>query len=436
MSSPSQPSVRPRILLAALALTALAVAGCRDQGLDNRPPADSGVVEPTTCARREDCAGRGICVGGVCEAVVTCMSDDQCSATGKICHRTRGYCVQCDGRDGQCAAGQTCQSDFTCVAISARDGGVGDAGSCSGTCMDRSQCSSGLVCSAGACCPPPARCTSPEQCPASRPLCNGATGECFGSDSCTGDPDCADEPGCANGACTCNRPAGSNTGTCEVRADACANDTDCRSNGNYVGKFCALTERPRACLDAPNCASDADCASRGLVCDLAFGSPSNGRCVNGTPCPNGNECAATQTCQGGVCVAKNCLNTAGFCSATETCDTTTGRCVPSMSGSCTANTDCMAGYYCDLAQNVCAVGCRDSTDCAGGVCNAQNRCENAAGGTCGMCNTDAECPGGTTCREAIPGLGSKRCYEACSSGDPCTNANSSCVIRWCSCLGV
>lgn len=424
-------------VLALLVFAAGALASCRDQPADFGPIGADATTNPTLCTRREDCGGRGICVSGVCEAVTPCQMDDQCAASGKICHQTRGYCVECDGRAGQCAAGQTCQFDFTCVDLTARDGGVGDGGSCSGNCTDRTMCGADQVCSNGACCPPPPRCTSPEQCPSTRPLCNGATGECFGGDSCTSDPDCASRPGCTGNRCFCDIPMGMATGDCRQRPDECASDTDCRDMaGMYNGRFCSLGSSPRVCAPAPNCTGDADCAGAGLVCDQTPGSPSNGRCVNGTPCPMGNECSATQACVGGVCVAKNCVNTPNFCPMGQTCNPQTGACMQGMS-SCQRDTDCAAGNYCDTAINACAPGCRDSSDCGGNVCNAQHRCEGGGmGAHCDPCTTDADCPAGTSCH-TNPFTQQMRCQENCLATMTCTvDSNAACVIVWCSCLGI
>lgn len=424
-------------------LFALAAAhACRDQ-----PPAfnngneDAGNgVDPTPCSRREDCGGLGICVGGVCEAVQPCQSDDQCTAEGKVCHTTRGYCVQCDGRHaGECPIGQTCQFDFTCVAIGGgNDGGTTDAGSCSGACGDRTMCGADQVCRNGSCCAPPPRCVSPNDCPSTRPECNGATGECFGGDSCTRDDDCENKPGCAGGACHCDAPAAGQPGECRARPDACQNDQECYAGGMYDGKFCSLMQSPRLCLAAPSCTTDTECANAGLVCDLTMGSPSYQRCINGTPCPNGNECnPTTQLCSGGMCVAKNCLNTPGFCDAqTELCDQTTGACTPMQSSNCTDNSQCQAGFWCNTAQNRCEPGCRDSTECSGGVCNASHRCEQPTGSVCGACASNADCPAGTECRENTF-TGAMLCYESCNAftGQGCTlNPSAMCIILRCACI--
>lgn len=427
--------ISPSTLVLAAALLATA---CRDQppSFGNRD-ATAG-ADVTTCSRREDCGGLGICVNGLCEAVTPCQNDNECTAQGKVCHSTRGYCVECDGRHaGECQQGYTCQFDFTCAPLGGpSDGGVSDAGQCSGQCADRTECGAGLVCRNNSCCPPPARCQSINDCPANRPECNGATGECFGGDSCTNDNECANKPGCEGGACFCDQPGAGQPGECRARPDECQNDQDCYANGMYDGKFCSVQASPRLCLPAPNCTSDAQCSSSGLVCDLNAGSPSNGRCVNGTPCPNGNECnPTTQVCTGGVCAAKNCINTPNFCMANETCDQATGACVPVQMGNCTTDTQCQSGFYCNTTTNMCTAGCRDSSECSGGVCDANHRCVQPTGSVCGPCTTNNDCPMGTEClmhsfrQEML-------CYERCNAfqGVDCMiNPMAACFITRCAC---
>jgi hypothetical protein len=418
-------AVRTRAPL--LLLLALAAVSCRDvqNAGGNTTRADAGRTEQRTCTQTSECGGEGICIAGVCQQVTSCTADRDCAGEGKVCHSQRFYCVACDGRSGQCPSGKTCQFDFTCVDINSGGPDAGTNDSCSGTCSDRGQCSPDQVCRGGACCAPPSRCRSPADCPSNAPECNGATGQCFGGQGCFDDGDCADRAGCAGGACFCDIGAAP-PGTCRIRPDACQSDRDCFENGAYAGKFCALDSSPRQCLNAPGCTSDADCAAVGLVCDTSAGSPSQNKCVNGTPCPNGNECGANQVCVGQVCVGRNCQNTPTLCQAGETCDPATLRCVPAQGGNCTSDAQCPQGTFCDGMR--CAPGCRSNADCNGGVCNAQNQCENAPGGLCGPCMSNSDCPTGTIC-----GRLSGRCVELCASGTCMMNPAAQCTILFCSC---
>ncbi len=409
---------------------ALAGSGCRGQGGVPFVPKNDAGTETILCSTTTDCGGQGICVAGICQQVRSCQTDDECADDGKVCHSNRFYCVECDGMHaGECPANYTCQFDFTCVMV----GGSPDAGTnaCSGSCTDRSECGTDNVCKNNSCCPPPARCLSPADCPVSAPECNGATGECFGGDGCFADNDCNDQPGCAGGVCKCDIPQ-TPPGTCRLRQDECQSDEDCKMNGAYVGMFCSINTPPKRCLPAPNCTSDTQCQNDGLVCDLAPGSESNGKCVNGSPCtPGGGECnASTQTCVNNVCVAKNCNNTPALCTAGQTCDPGSGQCV---SSACTGDTDCQGGFWCNTAMSppMCEVGCRDNSECNGGVCDASHRCQGTMNGLCGGCTDDTQCPAGARCVDAT-GL----CHETCSTitGQMCSDPNRQCIFGNCSCL--
>ena len=420
---------RLHLIVALIAATAFA---CDRGGKAGMPgPTDSGVVEQIACTMNSDCPPANLCSDGFCEPVIGCNVDDDCAAVGKVCHSTRGFCVECDGKhENECPMGQTCQFDFTCVGAGGSDGGVGDASTCSGTCSTRDDCDTGLVCSGNSCCPPPARCVTADDCPANSPECNAATGLCFGGDSCLSDQDCVDKPGCPGSLCACDQVSAGQPGTCRPRSDECQSDQDCLNMGAYDGKYCAVRAQPKTCLEAPTCTEEIDCAQFLLVCDQMMGSASQGRCVNGAACPMGNECPANQTCQDGQCVGQNCINTPNLCGMGENCNTQTGRCEMGGNTSCTDNSDCPQGQYCNTSANVCLPGCRDNSDCPmGAICDANNQCVQQPGGYCGPCQTDADCPGGLSC-----GLISQQCKQRCQSASDCTfDPSASCTFFFCSC---
>ncbi|MEQ9499645.1 MAG: hypothetical protein RIT81_22350 [Deltaproteobacteria bacterium] len=414
-------------MLGALALG----SACRDQGgvpVDRRDAGTSAL----TCMTTTDCGGTGVCVAGLCQQVTSCNEDSECAADNKVCHNSRFFCVDCDGREGQCDTGFRCQFDFTCAEVTTS---TMSERNCMSSCTDRSMCNPDQVCDAamGQCCDPPRRCRSPADCPTSQPECNGANGSCFGGDGCFDDNECEQQPGCAGGLCECEI-VGGGSGTCVMRGAECANDMDCFDNGTYDGKYCTLAMPPPRCIEAPMCTDSVACSRLGLVCDMTQGSPSFGRCKNGDPCPMGNECGANQVCANGVCVGENCSNNPALCGQNEMCDGVSLTCVPVQGGTCTVDTDCQAGYYCETSISECRVGCRDNSECGSGICNAMHQCEQPAGGLCGACATDADCPAGASCKDIT---GQMKCYEDCNTftGQDCMiDPSATCFITVCSCL--
>jgi hypothetical protein len=380
-----------------------------------------------SCMENTDCPPANLCENGFCSPVISCNADEDCAAVGKVCHSTRGFCVQCDGKhENECPQGQTCQFDFTCVSIGGADAGTGPE--CQGACTTRDECMDTLVCNGGSCCPPPSRCTKNEDCPTSKPDCNVASGFCFGGDSCNSDVDCVGKPGCPGSTCECDLTT--QPGICHPREDECQNDQDCFVMNTYDGKYCDLRQTPKLCLESRQCMDDIDCSFLYLVCDQRMGEASENRCINGMACPMGSECPPTQTCLDGSCVGQNCVNTPTLCAAMETCNTQTGRCESGGSTSCGVDTDCPQGQYCNTTSMACLAGCRDNSECPmGAICDASHRCVQSAGGLCGPCMDTADCPAGTIC-----GLFSMLCVERCASGSCTLNPQAMCnMFGFCDC---
>lgn len=370
-------------------------------------------------------------MSGICQGTASCQDDAYCAGGGgDVCHQQRFFCVECDGRPGQCPAGMGCQFDFTCAAV----GGNPAADVCEGSCADRSACAEDQVCLDGQCCAPPRRCRSVEDCPRSTPECNGATGQCFGGDGCFSDPECKEQTGCAGGQCQCDLAQGA-PGSCRLRPDECAADSDCWQGGAFAQKVCVTQRSPRLCADAPTCGSDADCRAEGWVCDLESASPSFGFCQNGTPCtPDGAECVGDAVCDNGVCRPPNCLNTPSLCAADEICDTLTGSCMPRQGGACAVDGDCAAGFYCNATVGICEVGCRENSECDPGICNALHQCEYPVGQFCGPCTINADCPASSDCVD-VPLVG-QICLEQCLPfiNIGCSDPTQECVLAYCNCF--
>jgi hypothetical protein len=455
--APSKLTPRARLAAALLSL-ATGTAGC--QGESATFPGQGGhdagptMTKPTSCLSNADCKNSGICTGGFCTAVTVCGMDSQCPH-GQICG-SHGYCVQCDvNHANACPMGQTCQFDYTCVNAGPADSGVpiidggpdgsvapgmdgsvapGNDAAVAMSCATRDDCPNDTVCTMSACVPPPARCMTPDDCPKNRPSCDGLNGVCFGGSSCLSDMDCANNPTCGNGACMCMMPGPGQPGTCVARPDECQSDADCLVNGTYNGRYCTVTLSPKRCLMAPTCTTDAQCAASALVCDTTMGSMSFDHCKNGTPCPTGTECTSAQICVNDLCVSKDCNNTPMLCAPSQMCEAN-GMCVDTMGSSCTSDAMCVAGQYCNTSVGACQTGCRDNSECMGGICNAAHTCQAPAGMFCGPCSTNADCPAGSNCTMNLF-TGQNLCYETCSmtGGSSCSRSSAQCLFGVCTCV--
>lgn len=140
------------------------------------------------------------------------------------------------------------------------------------------------------------------------------------------------------------------------------------------------------------CEANWECA-RGQMCH-------EGKCIPDTTpwCDSKRNCNTGEICQGGVCQAEG--------------------------AECTSDDACAIGRVCTAG--VCEAGCRSNADCGGGtVCREQaasaqgDDASQPAKLTCGACNSDLQCPSDFTCHEGAcikPELGQCQGYAA---GRPC-----------------
>ncbi len=65
---------------------------------------------------------------------------------------------------------------------------------------------------------------------------------------------------------------------------------------------------------------------------------------------------------------------------------------PATGGTCSGNTQCPTGQFCDLTNHTCTFECRTSADCGGGTCNSLGMCVNANNGGSGggCCEADGQ----------------------------------------------
>jgi hypothetical protein len=278
---------------------------------------------------------------------------------------------------------------------------------------------------------------------------------------------CSLYPGSGTADCTMTGcPSGQEcvSGTCRrMMGDGslcspCSDSSQCGGAGNFCimyptgGAFCG-----RACSSSADCGTGYQCfnvSGSGQCIGVVGGSPS---CAGATPtgCRSDSECSATQRCNtstgrcearptGGAELGQPCANddacNSGLCATTPAGSVCSQSCDGFNTGSCPA------GFYCDgEAAGVCGTGlclagsaggaplgasCATDTDCATLMCD---------GSVCATpCRPDAgvsTCAMGFVCRPgAAPGCGACRSEadlgqpgDACGTNDDC--ASGLCAVN-------
>jgi hypothetical protein len=430
-------------------------------------PCTSNQCQTTTaclpsCAVDGDCGSNRYCTGGKCfnkgAAGATCAGNNQCSSgvcgiagsgncctaactTGGMCGATAcsstGACVyptnttscgsascsngqltpagKCNGA-GACTPGTpgSCPGGFICASTTACKTSCASAGDCA---SQPSTCSGGACMSQGG---PGAPCSNNSQCTSN--LCGVAgTGNCC-SASCTTGGTCG-ASGCnTSGACvypSSSTRCGSSScsGSTFTPAGSCNGSGSCTAGtpGACAGGF--------ICVDSTSCktlcGTDTDCASSNYC--------TSGSCVaklaNGTACGGDNQCL-TGVCADGFCCDMTCsgacqacnlassrgtcssvLNTTGpRCNGTMTCDGA-GNCLKTNGQACSTGSECLIGncvgnLCCD---GPCTGGCQSCTQ-SPGTCTTLPA--GSTGSSCGLflCQGGTDCP--TTCTDisqCVPG---------------------------------
>lgn len=355
-----------------------------------------------------------------------CSGVDRCACELSACG-TYACGLGADGcgsiRDcGGCGAGESCAQD------------AGLTGTCLAPCGD-GFCREGEICWEGRCataacagviCPADARCVDgacyPQSCvgvvcpPAE--VC--AKGFCE-SARCVG-VICPTDQTCADGLCY---PKQCGTAAClpyEACLSGSCRDVSCVAVSCPNGKVCANGFCVSAVCNGVTCPAGKACGPAGLCVDVpcvgvscAVGACDQGFCrenrPNGTGCQNAVQCASS-SCVDAVCCADNC---AGQCAACNL-PGATGTCAPIAAGadpanecgnyfcaggnacaqSCTSDSSCKAGAYCDtnnqcVARRGNGTSCSSANTCASGFCVDTVCCDGACGGVCQSCGSSGAC---------------------------------------------
>jgi len=273
----------------------------------------------------------------------------------------------------------------------------------------------------------------------------------------------------------------------ECNSGNCVQGTCCSSSSCGTGQRCDTATKAGTCIK-PNgitCGAGTECESGlcidGVCCNSACGSQCQacdvpgklGTCAPVYGAPHGTKRAACagagaadvcqqQICNGTdvaachfapaftvVCGANTCA--AGKESHTGTCDGA-GKCsdVPRVCGvytcgatncktSCTANTDCVAGFYCDTTKSACvpmiglgnkcssALPCNSGLFCTDGACCGVADC--GAGSTCGAAGKEGTCVGkqGSSCKVDAE-CGTSSCADGGCCDTACTGQCEACDV--------
>jgi hypothetical protein len=204
------------------------------------------------CVVSADCpGGKDLCLQGKCVAQVPCQSDKQCAASGQVCEKTAGVCVQC---------------------------------------LTGTDCQKGLNCKAHQCIPPPESCLSSKDCKTGQ-VCDKDAKQCV---ECATMADCDKGFACQETVCV---PLACTPGA-SVCKDA-ATLSVCKPDGSGVAaKACA---QGQVCLD--NACKTQSCTPGNKFCDGTKVMLCDGTCTAPTLV---QDCLASSKeksiCDGGQCV--------------------------------------------------------------------------------------------------------------------------------------
>lgn len=368
-------------------------AACAWLGYRQRPGADAGIV------------GVGVCLGSC-----TSSGPDACLAPGAACNPSTRTCEQTDC-EGLCPAGTTCNNGIcnppTPAAIytscSPMQGApvvcsqnycLGDRTTPTGFCTQACDSASGtLTCGSGVC---------------FYGLNVAATG--MGA-AFTGYWESS-----------FNLLNGRLQGAC---MKGCATSADCPTRftcQNYNGvRACIpysipeVTTSPGAGLPGTVCRANTDCATGNCLLFTGYRDGLCARASTTTPCPAGTQALVVNGSETLACTRTCSRERDGECQGSWRC-TTESRCG---NVACRANTDCAAGFTCDVASNRCLAAPLAGAGEIGAPCTGDASCRG------GLCFTPTSTGGVTSWREGYCTTG---CTGLAGGGDTCP-AGSYCSTR-------
>lgn len=236
-------------------------------------------------------------------------------------------------------------------------------------------------------------CTTEDKC--ADGLCGGAAVACDDGQACNGSEKC--DP--ATGQCLAGAPPDMDDGiACTV--DQCNEEFD------------EITHTPddSLCDDGNPCTDD--------TCDLFEAGCIYGNnvasCDDADPCTINDQCALGK-CQGEV---KSC-DDGGFCNGLESCDATTGDCLPGAEPDLSDGVECTVDT-CDEGKDAVVHtpddgACDDANPCTEETCSPVNGCQFV--NTDSLCDDLDPCTEGDSCLAGICQPGAWICFEDCTNGE-------------------
>ena len=344
--------------------------------------------KPIDCDDKQKCNGVETCdpdTGQCKPGVPPCDNGNPCDGR-ESCDATTGACGPPPANTVPVCIGDPCNPGLCDPDSKQQD-----------PCVYKSLCDDGVACNGVATCtieviPPPAGCTSGCE-PTLLPRCTPppVTNLCDDADPCNGVESCDT----ASGRCVSTPPP-------------CDDGTVCNGIETCAGGACGAGT-PLNCDDLNPCTDDSCDAVQGCV-----------HVFNVRPCDDGTLCTTNDACTLGVCRGKEVLcSDDNACNGFETCDPTTGTCVPGTPPVCDDANDC-TNDSCDPAigcqqipnANACddASLCTTNDSCRGGICTGDPACDDGD-----KCNGDELCdPGSGACSPAPAPLN-------CDDGNTCTD---------------
>jgi len=386
----------------------------------------------------------GLCCGGICHAKnVTAVGETCCSSAQCV----SGFCSVTSATPiCRCRTDSHCPSSQYCDFHASGTGCVNDKPIC-GSCSRNTQCAAPATCTGGRCLGPITAGNFGDQCCLDKQCTSGSCSTGLLNNVCQCRAGAANGGGCNPATEFCLQGAPGTLNTCVARVAPCT--TTCASCACTANLQCAVVVgSPAPVCNVGLCVIPNSVALGGSCCrdaQCTTGKCSLGQCV----CTRSTQCAAGQVCVIDILGANVCVSGVGLCG---TCDPLTpcqrpftcigGICVGPKTAligdACCSNAQCLHGTC--GTDNKCT--CNSDTDCHDGSgfakCLSKDDNDGDEDGArrcfpapeCGICETAAQCPIGTTCA-------SGRCARAnhrLSSGSSCCR-DVQCASNSCNILG-